>query len=118
MQLFLLEAGRINLFLYLWVSSLSSRSWCQLDENEANVLEPWEWHVKPADLATFQGSQLDLLFLVASVVSSFPAQELTMQNDPGSGISLPTPVGKVPWARFEAEVAQNSQCPALKMYAI
>ena len=41
-------------------------------ESEARVREPWEWHVKPVDLAMFQVSQLDLLFQVAPAVSNFP----------------------------------------------
>lgn len=67
-------AGRVNLFLDLLVSGLCSLSWCQLGESEAKVHEPGEWHVQPVDLATFQVSQLDLLFQVASAVSNFPPQ--------------------------------------------
>lgn len=48
-------------------------SWCQLNESETKVLEPWEWHMKPVDLATFQVSQLDLLFQEAPAVLNFPS---------------------------------------------
>lgn len=108
-------AGRVNPFLDLLVSGLCSLSWCQLRESEAKACEPWEWHVTPVDLATFQVSQLDLLFQVAPAVSNFPPSSWPCNTIPACGIPLPTRLGKMPRVRFEVEVAWRRQCQASQM---
>jgi hypothetical protein len=42
---------------------------------------------------------------VALAVSYFPSRVDRAKMIPGVGISFLTPVGKLPWARFEAEMA-------------
>lgn len=83
----------------------------------------WEWSQNPWTLGMayeaswpghISGLPIRSAFLSGSYSFQFSFSELTMQNDPAYGMPFPTALGKMPWARLEAEVAWKIWCQAFK----